>query len=166
MILSTGRSQGGLGRSNSALLTFPRSKMRRYYIAILACVAMFLCTFLASGPSVAISQMAEEFLGHSGSTSAERIAKAAYFITTVTLMQGVGCLVWMPLIIKYGRRPVYLASFTLYTGTAIWAAVADSYANQLAARIVMGFAIGAGECLAPVTIADVSFLHERGALMA
>ncbi|UKZ68261.1 uncharacterized protein TrAtP1_009297 [Trichoderma atroviride] len=142
------------------------SKIRRYYIAILACIAMFLCTFLASGPSVALPQMAEEFLGHSGSTPAEQIAKAAYFITTVTLMQGVGCLVWMPLVIKYGRRPVYLASFTLYTSTAIWAAVADSYANQLAARIVMGFAIGAGECLAPVTIADVSFLHERGALMA
>ncbi|KAL7916896.1 major facilitator superfamily domain-containing protein [Trichoderma velutinum] len=142
------------------------SKVRRYYIAVSACVAMFLCTFLASGPSVALPQMAEDFLGHSESTQAERITKAAYFITTVTLMQGVGCLAWMPLIIKYGRRPVYLASFTLYTVTAIWAAVADSYANQLAARIVMGFAIGAGECLAPVTIADVSFLHERSALMA
>ncbi|UKZ81785.1 hypothetical protein TrVFT333_009558 [Trichoderma virens FT-333] len=142
------------------------SKIRRYYIAISACVAMFLCTFLASGPSVALPQMAEEFLGHSGLKPTERIAKAAYFITTVTLMQGIGCLAWMPLIIKYGRRPVYIASFTLYTVTVIWAAVADSYANQLAARIVMGFAIGAGECLAPVTIADVSFLHERSALMA
>lgn len=127
---------------------------------------MFLCTFLASGPSVALPQMANDFLGHSRLTQPERIAKTAYFITTVTLMQGVGCLVWMPLIIKYGRRPVYLASFTMYTVTAIWAAVADSYANELSARIVMGIAIGAGECLAPVTIADVSFLHERGALMA
>ena len=127
---------------------------------------MFLCTFLASGPSVALPQMAEELLEHSGSKPDERIAKAAYFITTVTLMQGIGCLAWMPFIIKYGRRPVYLTSFTLFTITAIWAAVANSYANQLAARVVMGFAIGAGECLAPLTIADVSFLHERSALMA
>ncbi|KAL6809558.1 major facilitator superfamily domain-containing protein [Trichoderma camerunense] len=142
------------------------SKFRRYYIAITACVAMFLCTFLASGPSVALPQMAQDFLGHSTLTPPQRIAKTAYFITTVTLMQGVGCLAWIPLIIKYGRRPVYIAAFTLYTITAIWAAVADSYAKHLAARIVMGFAIGAGECLAPVTIADVTFLHERGVLMA
>ncbi|KAL6689968.1 major facilitator superfamily domain-containing protein [Trichoderma pleuroticola] len=102
------------------------SKIRRYYIAGSACVAMFLCTFLASGPSVALPQMAQNFLGHSGLTPSERIAKTTYFITTVTLMQGIGCLVWMPLIIKYGRRPVYLASPTLYTVTAIWVAVADS----------------------------------------
>jgi hypothetical protein len=30
----------------------------------------------------------------------------------------------------------------------------------------MGIAAGAGECLAPVTIADVFFLHERGAITA
>lgn len=72
----------------------------------------------------------------------------------------------MPLIVKYGRRPVYVTAFTMYTIAAIWCAVATQYANFLVARIVMGIAAGAGECLAPVTIADIFFLHERGSITA
>lgn len=97
-----------------------------------------------------------------------------------------GNLIWMPLIVKFGRRPVYLASFSLYTIAAIWSGVAKSYANELVARIVMGFAAGSGECIAPLTISDIVgspkdtisyccanhlstyqfFLHERGTVMA
>lgn len=143
-----------------------RSKLQRRYIAFLVCFSIFLCTFLAGGPSVAILQMALSFFGPPGPHLSQQISKLAYFITTVTLMEGVGSFFWMPLIIKYGRRPVYLASFVLYTVTVIWAAVATSYANELAARIIMGFAMGAGECLAPLVIADVSFVHERGPIMA
>ena len=110
--------------------------------------------------------MTETFFGRPGPGLAQQISKVAYFITAVTLLQGIGSLFWMPLVIKHGRRPVYLASFALFTVTTVWAAVANSYANELAARVVMGFAIGAGECLAPLTIADISFLHERGAFMA
>ena len=94
------------------------------------------------------------------------ISKVAYFFTTTALLQGMGNLVWMPLIVKYGRRPVYVASFTIYTVTAIWAGVATQYTNELVARIIMGFAAGSGECLAPLTIADMFFLHERGTIMA
>lgn len=72
----------------------------------------------------------------------------------------------MPIIVKYGRRPAYLISFTLYTATAIWSGVSKSYGSELAARIVMGLAAGSGECVAPLTIADTFFLHERGTIMA
>ena len=106
-------------KRNRCLLTARRSQIRRYSIAILACLAIFLCTFLASGPSVALPQMAEDFLGHPGPKKAPNIAKAAYFLTTVTLMQGIGSLCWMSFIVKCGRRLVYPASFTLYTATAI-----------------------------------------------
>lgn len=94
------------------------------------------------------------------------IAKAAYFFNCTALFQGLGNLLWMPLINKYGRRPVYVTAFTIYTITALWCAVATQYANFLVARIVMGIAAGAGECLAPITIADIFFLHERGAITA
>lgn len=77
-----------------------------------------------------------------------------------------GNLIWMPLIVKYGRRPTYLASFTLYTISAIWVGVSKTYGNTLTARIIMGFAAGSGECLAPLTISDIFFLHERGTIMA
>lgn len=130
---------------------------------------MVMCNFLAAGPTIAIVETALDFfpgaaaLGPPGIVAA--ISKTAYFFNCTALFQGLGNLLWMPLINRYGRRPVYVIAFTLYTITAIWTSVATQYANFLVARIVMGFAAGAGECLAPVTIADLFFLHERGAIM-
>ena len=143
-----------------------RSKPYRYYQAFVVCLAMIMCNFLAAGPSVAVVETTIDFFGTPGSDFTAQVAKIAYFYTTTSLLQGLGNFVWMPLIIKYGRRPVYLASFSLYTGTAIWVGLARSYGNTLAARIVMGFAAGSGDCLAPITISDIFFLHERGTIMA
>jgi MFS family permease len=72
----------------------------------------------------------------------------------------------MPFINKFGRRPAYVLAFTCYTACAIWAGVATSYGSELGSRILIGFFAGAGECLAPLTIADIWFLHERGQVMA
>jgi MFS family permease len=99
-------------------------------------------------------------------TFSAAIARIAYFFTTTALLQGTGNLIWMPFIIKYGRRPVYIISFTCYTVTAIWAGVSKTYASELASRVLMGFFAGAGECVAPLTISDIFFLHERGYYMA
>ena len=145
-----------------------RSKGLRYYIAALVCLAMFMCNFLAAGPTVAIVSITIDFFGTAPPTPAfsSSVAKVAYFFTTTALLQGLSNLFWMPIIVKYGRRPVYLSSFTLYTVCAIWAGVSKSYSSELAARIVMGFAAGSGECVAPLTIADIFFLHERGLVMA
>jgi len=129
-------------------------------------MAVFFCNFLAAGPTVAIVEITVDFFGPPGPTFMSHIAKVAYFFTTTALMQGMSNLFWMPLILKYGRRPVYLTAFTLYTGCAIWAGVATSYSSELASRILMGLANGAGECVAPITIADIFFLHERGTVMA
>ena len=125
-----------------------------------------MCNFLAAGPSVAIVQTTEDFFGPPGPSFASSISKVAYFYTTTALLQGMTNLVWMPLVIKYGRRPVYVVSFSIYTASAIWAGVAKSYGSELAARIVMGIGAGTGECLGPLTISDIFFLHERGAMMA
>lgn len=130
-------------------------------------MAMVMCNFLAAGPTLAIVETAQDFFPdweEQGLTSA--ISKTAYFFNCTALFQGLGNLIWMPLINKYGRRPVYVAAFTIYVITAVWCAVATQYANFLVARIVMGIAAGAGECLAPLTIADLFFLHERGTLTA
>jgi len=72
----------------------------------------------------------------------------------------------MPVILKYGRRPVYIIAFAGYTATAIWAGVAKGYTSELAARTIMGVFAGFGECVGPLTIADLFFLHERGFYMS
>ncbi len=69
--------------------------------------------------------------------------------------------------------------------TAIWLIFEHSYGGFLAGRILMGFGAGAAETIgksthvlhvcptpltnpppAPITIADIFFLHERGAVMS
>jgi MFS family permease len=144
------------------------NKAYRWYIAILVSAAIFFCNFLAAGPTVVITQVTADFFGGPPQNAkfVSDISKTAYFFTTTALMQGMGTLFWMPIIVKYGRRPVYVSSFLLYTATAAWAGGATSYGSELAARIIMGVAGGAAEVLAPLTISDIFFLHERGSIMA
>ncbi|KAF2812718.1 MFS transporter, partial [Mytilinidion resinicola] len=127
---------------------------------------MFMTNFLAAGPSVAIVSIAETFFGPPGPNLPAHISTTAYLFTVASLCQGIGMLFWMPFIAKYGRRPVYIISFVLYTASAVWCGVAESYGVELAGRVILGLASGAGECLGPLTIADIFFLHERGSIMA
>lgn len=129
-------------------------------------MAIFFTNFLAAGPTVSMLAITTDFFGPPGPDLAAHIAKASYFFTTTALMQGMSNLLWMPLIVKYGRRPIYVISFCLYTAAAAWAGGATSYSSELAARIFMGVGSGASETLAPLTISDIFFLHERGTVMA
>ncbi|KAK6713295.1 hypothetical protein SNK04_004257 [Fusarium graminearum] len=141
------------------------SKSYRVYIAVLVSFAIFFSNFLAAGPTVAILDTTTDFFGPADDDLDDNIAKIAYFFTTTALLQGMSNLVWMPLMAKFGRRPIYVISFTLYTAFSAWAGGATTYGSALAARIMMGAASGAAECLAPLTISDLFFAHERGAIM-
>lgn len=140
-------------------------------IAVLVCIAMLWCNFLAAGPTVAIVSTTLDFFPDSPPTVdptgfSANIARVSYFFTTTALLQGTGNFFWVPIANKYGRRPVYLFSYAIYLASAIWAIFDHSYGGFLAARVLMGFGAGAAETIAPVTISDVFFLHERGAIMS
>ena len=145
-----------------------RSKGYRIYLAILVCCAMFMCNFLAAGPTVAIVDIVIDFTGVPPTDPGfvPAISRIAYFFTTTALLQGIGTLFWMPLILKYGRRPMYLISFAGYFAVILWAGFAKTYGSELASRILMGLFSGTGECIAPLSISDLFFLHERGLYMA
>jgi MFS family permease len=129
---------------------------------------MFMCNFLAAGPTVAIVDIVLDFTGvhptDSGFSAA--ISKVAFFFTTKALLQGMSNLFWMPLILKFGRRPMYLISFLCYFAVTLWAGFSTAYASELSARIFIGFFAGSAECIAPLSISDLFFLHERGLYMA
>lgn len=128
-----------------------------------------MSTFLAAGPSIAIVETALSFFPNALSDdtlTSTAIPKVAYFFTATSLLQGTGCFFWVPLANKYGRRPAYLASYALFFVTSLWLIFEESYDGFLAARILMGFGAGAAETIAPITIADVFYLHERGAIMS
>jgi MFS family permease len=125
-----------------------------------------MCNFMAAGPTVAMVQVAEDFKEGDNTTLADWIARAAYFFNNSALLQGVSTFLWVPLLNKYGRRPVYLVSLILYFFMILGAGFAKTYAGELTTRTLLGVGAGAGECLAPVTIADIFYLHQRGYGMA
>jgi len=84
----------------------------------------------------------------------------------LALTQGTGNLLWQPLINKYGKRPMYIISFTGYLLAAVWSGMSTGYGSELTARILLGFFSGAGKCLGPATISDVFFIHELRSVMA
>lgn len=121
---------------------------------------------MAAGPTVAMVEVATDFKEGGNTTLPDWIARAAYFFNNSALLQGVSTLFWVPLLNKYGRRPVYILAFILYFFMILGAGLAKSYAGELTTRTILGIGAGAGECLAPVTIADVFYLHQRGYGMA
>ncbi|KAJ5389286.1 uncharacterized protein N7496_000354 [Penicillium cataractarum] len=141
------------------------STAQKYYLLGLVSVGMFLVNFVAVGPSVALASIAISFFGAGPNLSKDISGKASYFQTATSLMIGVGNLFWVPLATKYGKRPVYIASFLLLTVCSVWCGVAKSFESELAARIILGTACGAPEIIAPLTLADIFFLHQRGTMM-
>lgn len=131
-------------------------------------MAVFLCNFLAAGPTVDMVDIVLDFTGVPPTSDRfnAAVAKVAYSFTTTALLQGTSNWLWMPLILKFGRRPLYLLSFTAYFGVILWAGLSASYQSELASRIFMGFFTGTAEAMAPLSISDLFFLHERGLYMA
>ncbi|KAJ8125559.1 hypothetical protein O1611_g8079 [Lasiodiplodia mahajangana] len=74
---------------------------------------------------------------------------------------GLGCVVFSPTAILYGKRPVYLFSSILFIASAVWCALSPSFTSLILARIFQGIAVSPVECLPSATIAEIFFLHER-----
>ncbi|KAK4230533.1 major facilitator superfamily domain-containing protein [Podospora fimiseda] len=147
------------------------SQSYKWYLATVICLAMMVCNFLAAGPSIAMVHITMDFFtgahpGRNPRVFIEAVAKVSYFFTTHSMLQGVGNFIWIPIANKYGRRPTYVISYAIYFASAIWLSFERSYGGFLAGRIIMGFSAGAAETVAPITIADIFFLHERGTVMA
>lgn len=112
-----------------------RSRAYQFYIAALSCYAVFLTIFSAAGPAITTVVTAEAFFGLSPAQLENPVAKTSFFFTPTALTMGIGDLFWMLLILKFGRRPAYLVSFMCFFATIVWAGFAESYNNELVARI-------------------------------
>ncbi|KAJ5887744.1 major facilitator superfamily domain-containing protein [Penicillium taxi] len=78
----------------------------------------------------------------------------------------VGSLLFNSLAVKYGKRPIYLATTIGLMVSSFWAAEANSFASFVAARVLCGLCMAPFEALIPASISDIWFVHERGFRMA
>ena len=81
------------------------------------------------------------------------------------MLFGWGCLLWQPLALHYGKRPVYLVSLAGTMATMIWAPHTKTRAQWITSKILQGFFGAPIESLCQVTVADlvrhqlISFVH-------
>ncbi|KAI0487662.1 major facilitator superfamily domain-containing protein [Xylaria cf. heliscus] len=89
------------------------------------------------------------------------VAKVSLTTGLYMLGLGLGCVVFSPTAILYGKRPVYLFSVILFIASAVWCALSPTFTSLILARIFQGIAVSPVECLPSATIAEIFFLHER-----
>ncbi|RVX75429.1 hypothetical protein B0A52_00782 [Exophiala mesophila] len=76
----------------------------------------------------------------------------------------VGCLIFIPMALKFGRRPVYIATAIVMLATVTWQAKMNTAADMIASYVIMGMAGAVNEALFQVTVADLFFVHQRGTM--
>ncbi|KAL3464884.1 major facilitator superfamily domain-containing protein [Aspergillus heterothallicus] len=91
------------------------------------------------------------------------LAAVVNFTGVCILVLGFSNFFWIPMQATFGRRPVLIFSTLVCVVSNIWRATATSYRSQIGACVLNGFGAGPSETSAPEIIADVLFLHERGA---
>ncbi|CAJ0554408.1 Ff.00g129210.m01.CDS01 [Fusarium sp. VM40] len=77
-----------------------------------------------------------------------------------------GCLFFIPLTIKYGRRSTYVASTVGLAAVAWWTSRMTSYGELIATSVFTGLAGAINETAVQMTIADLFFVHHRGSANA
>ena len=83
-------------------------------------------------------------------------------LTSYMLFQGLSPSFFGPLSDAFGRRPVYLITFTIYFAANIGLAVQNSYATLLVLRCLQSAGSSVSVALSMGTVADISGPEERG----
>lgn len=131
---------------------------RRTYITICAVLLVVNATFASAGPSGSLPSI-EEYFGVS--TEA-----AGLTITLFLLGYCAGPLVFAPLSEFYGRRPIFLVTFTAYIAFTFLCAFAPNFGSLLMGRFLTGTFVSAPLSNAPGVLADLWQPLERGNAMA
>lgn len=79
------------------------------------------------------------------------------------LVMGYGNFIVIPFSNIFGRRAAFLLFGILFLVCTIWQAVAKSYGSFLGGRSLVGLAASPSESMVVQVVADMFFLHERGA---
>ncbi|CAE7156491.1 unnamed protein product [Rhizoctonia solani] len=147
------------------------SRAFRWYLTGLGGVAVLNATFASSAPSGIEGQLIKDF-----NLSTIGVASLLYVeADTNTLRQlqfllsvgyCVGPLLWGPLSENYGRRPIFLIGFVVYTAFQIGGALAPNIASVLVFRFLGGTFAACPLTNSGAIIADIWDADTRGKALA
>ena len=130
------------------------SRRRKLLCANLLLVVIFAGDIMATLLSAALLVI-EEDTGISVSTLNEGIGVMYLFF-------GWSNVIWQPLGLTFGRRPVILTGLLGVIACSVWTAYVKSASEWYANRFLIGFCYGPLETLVEVCYSDVFFAHDRG----
>ncbi|GAP88961.1 putative MFS transporter [Rosellinia necatrix] len=130
------------------------TNFKKTMILIICSFYSFLANAALIGPSPYIDLWAKEF--------DISPTKASELISYPNLAFGFGSLIFVPLYLKIGRRPVMLISLVVFCAGIIGASQSTTYGGLMAARVIHGFGSCVCEALPVQLVNDIFFLHERG----
>lgn len=81
------------------------------------------------------------------------------------LFLGLGCLVFQPLAMQYGKRPVYLFSTLACAMFNLWQPYITTNGQWIASKILAGLVTAPIEALPEASISDMFFEHQRATYM-
>ncbi|KAE8412375.1 major facilitator superfamily domain-containing protein [Aspergillus pseudocaelatus] len=73
----------------------------------------------------------------------------------------IGCLLFIPCVHKFGRRPIYLLSATVQFACAIWWANFHQAGELIGVSLLAGLAGSISEAVVVITIVDLFFVHQH-----
>ncbi|KAG8410653.1 hypothetical protein J3459_016996 [Metarhizium acridum] len=73
----------------------------------------------------------------------------------------IGCILLVPLVHKYGRRPLYLFSTILQLVSCVWYAETQTGGDFIGSNLVSGVGGAISETIVQITIADLFFVHHH-----
>ncbi|RMZ77963.1 hypothetical protein DV738_g4158, partial [Chaetothyriales sp. CBS 135597] len=79
---------------------------------------------------------------------------------------GFGCVLFIPFVHKYGRRPLYIISVLTQLMSCVWQAEVFNVGNLIGANILSGVGGAISETIVQITIADVFFVHHHATMNA
>ncbi|KAA8917341.1 hypothetical protein TRICI_000496 [Trichomonascus ciferrii] len=77
---------------------------------------------------------------------------------------GIGCILFIPLTIDYGRRPIYIVSGFGMILFCAWSAKMNSVWELYVTQAIQGLVTSTAEIIVQMTISDMFFVHERASM--
>ncbi|KAH8810680.1 major facilitator superfamily domain-containing protein [Xylogone sp. PMI_703] len=94
------------------------------------------------------------------------VSKIGQLASYPSLCMGLGNFLFVPLSMMLGRRAVFLFNNALMLAAIVWAGKSSGFNSHLAARCIQGLSCGLSDCLLPIMILDMTFLHRRALWMS